>query len=587
MTKIIGIPAPFDPTQDQDITGSWSFSLVNGQLQGLMTDDPTLAAPTYLFGTFNHPVFAPTVKGDRRYIDVATATGYNAILTDGGDGIVAISTHSAAIGTSYVQTYDLNKIVMRGEVLEISDLRYTDTTALATAIPSPVQDQYVMVTGKGLAVYDGAAWVHAADDTTPINSPLTGGGGIETWTPTEVEKVLIIDEPIQSVTITTVGSDLSIDAGVGIGIAKSGPNTRMVSGKNGIYLKMNELDDGTLPAGAYFRVSLTGYPTNQVSSYAPYVRIEKQGDNTWTAYFGGGGLPEAPPVTGIADADIHQAEVCVAFEILDANSITTTAYVAGNSTPIYTHTITTGNATEHYKSLRLNQSSTIGVNMEVLVIGIPASPITGVTQIKSTGILETASYPVARTNKTFQVTGLNYPLNDVISNKIVSNGCLVTFDANDDMVESTAEENNLLFYIDWYYDDTFILDGATYWNNGANGPTSNPYGTLTLGTRREHVVANILTPNGDSLSNYDVISATPMIRSNSMWFTPGWIYGGGGGIGSFAGYHENTSNQKCVVIQSGSVATTNDHSSTGGGTFGTVTLATSPKPARIRIVARK
>ena len=113
----------------------------------------------------------------------------------------------------------------------------------------------------------------------------------------------------------------------------------------------------------------------------------------------------------------------------------------------------------------------------------------------------------------------------------------------------------------------------------------HPHLIHTLGTRREHVVANILTPNGDKLDKYKIISVRPQIRSDSMWLTPGWIYSAGG-QGTTADNHINASSQNCVVIQSGSVRLSND-SAANGGTTNSITASTSPKYARIRIVARK
>jgi len=40
--------SPFDLAADYDTTGEWSYS-INGKVQQLMTDDPTLAAATYAF----------------------------------------------------------------------------------------------------------------------------------------------------------------------------------------------------------------------------------------------------------------------------------------------------------------------------------------------------------------------------------------------------------------------------------------------------------------------------------------------------------------------------------------------------------
>jgi hypothetical protein len=583
MTKIIGISAGFDPTVDQYITGSYRFSLDNGQLQLLLTDDPTLSNPTYIFGIYNHPSWASTVFGDTRLVDNVNGVGYAATVVDGADSYAGIYNNGGEMKLWLEPSSGNVHIQMNADVLQLQGIRYADTTALALAIPNPAQDQYVMVSGKGLAVYDGLAWVHAADDTTPINNALGGGGGIETWTPTELANPLLITGTYTGnpISISQVGSD-SQYTGTSTGIHTSVNFIHTVAGENGVYLKLMTPDNGTLPSGAEFRIAYTdtqtqAFPTTNVS--APFASFVKQVGDVWQCQLG---CINESIYFNIPDAQIHEAEICVSFEIVSDDVATVKVYTSGSGTPVGTKTITQVGKMPYFKFLQFYNGGG-GATITTRVIGVPASPISGVTQFVTSGLVDSTDYPATRADKTFQVTGLSYNLIDATSNKVISNGCLVTFDSNGNLSESTSSANEIVFYHDHAY-RTIMQDGDALWSNGTTQTTLSS-GTMALATRREHVLDQMYTPNGDTLNKYKILNVRPQIRSDSMWLTPGWIYSAGG-QGTTADNHINASSQHCIVIQSGSVRLSND-SGANCGTTNSITASTSAKHARIRIVARK
>lgn len=84
----------FDAAADQTITGAWSFTLTSGEIQGLITDDPTLAAPNYLFGIANDFLAPNTLYEYRRTAygtsgSVGYDSGFNKITGVGSARIIA------------------------------------------------------------------------------------------------------------------------------------------------------------------------------------------------------------------------------------------------------------------------------------------------------------------------------------------------------------------------------------------------------------------------------------------------------------------------------------------------------------------
>ena len=572
-----------DPSLDLSVTGAWKFSTTTSEVQILITDDNTLVSPTYVFGVFNEHSYLPNTFSDIRIIDDANDIGYSSsknMLTN-------VSTTKIGAEDTYVHLSNnglLAKAELHGDLVAITGARYANLTAVNAAIPTPSTDDRVIITGRGEAVYNGSAWVHSADDTTPINDPLIGGSGaIGVWTPTERTIPLILDEAYAVATVVQNGNDLDLTQTAAASLAKvrSNPTCYLQSGKNGLYTKLMN-GAGDLTTASLFEMVLGPYSVASSGStnyvYANFARIV---GNQWTITVGKTGDTST---INVNDVDIIQAEICTVFEILSSTSVTVEVYIASNNTPIITKTVTVAD-TSVYKTPYINFKTAAVALMQIRVIGVPSFSYSGVSQIISTGEVDSTAYPINPEDKTFLVSGLPYNLIDVTANKILSNGCLVTFDSNGDLITSTASENDIVFYLDWYYDEVYYVENNSVWSDGVNASTLNPYGTLTLGTRREHVVANILTPNGDKLDKYEIVSIRPQIRSDSMWLTPGWIYSAGG-QGTTADNHINASSQNCVVIQSGSVRLSND-SAANGGTTNSITASTSPKYARIRIVARK
>lgn len=72
------ITAGLDTASDTVITGSWTFDIVNEGVQCLTTDDPTLAAATYLFGTFYDHSDSPDYIYNYNMVGFGTvgSTGY-------------------------------------------------------------------------------------------------------------------------------------------------------------------------------------------------------------------------------------------------------------------------------------------------------------------------------------------------------------------------------------------------------------------------------------------------------------------------------------------------------------------------------
>lgn len=405
--------------------------------------------------------------------------------------------------------------------------------------------------------------------------------GIYSFQPVERTTGLIIDEAVTNCSFSTVSGNTVITQTLtnATGRSRSNATCHLLTGTEyGIYTKLVNPDNGSLATNSDFSVVLSSYDNITLwhTNYL-FATFQKQGDNTWSVTIGTNGDTS---VVYAADINIHEAEVCTTFEIVNATSAIVNVYVAGLLA--VTNTVTVAD-TSKFKTVHNYIDSASATAMQLAIIATPSSPINGVSQIQSTGEVDTSQYPESRTNKTFQVVGLNYPLLDLTANKVISNGCLVTFDENDNLITSTADENSIVFYLDWNYEELYIQDGDSYWSNGTTASTTCLSGNIALSTRSVSLLTDILTPNGDKLNFYKIKNVRPLIYSDSMWLVPGWIYGGGGGIGTFADYHNGVS----IVIQGGNIALSNDFSNTGGGTFGSVTNATSPKPAKIRIVASK
>lgn len=403
-------------------------------------------------------------------------------------------------------------------------------------------------------------------------------GGLAPWSATELAKPLFLDENISGMAITPSGGNLSLVSDAGGAIVTSNSTTRMVAGKNVLYLKLNAT---LLAANEEFVVYLTNYAESQ-NPYRPFVRFKRDiGGPEWTADVGN--QYSLTPVVVLA-ANIENQEIAVAFQNVDGNNVTITVYTNGSSTPIITKTVTTSNGANYLKTIRLE--STFDESREILLIGTPASPITGTTQIVTSGFVNPSLYPADRLNKSFLVTGLLYPLKDTAANRMISNGCIVSFNGDGALVYSNAKENEILYFFSWNDAGLTIEQGSTVWDNGFTASTvSANSATMPLATRTEHLVSNILTPNGDRLSDYEVINVRPQIRSDNMWLVTGWIYATGG-QGVSSDNHITSSAERAIVIQSGSFQMSS-FSAINSGATANITFAASPKHVRVRVSARK
>ncbi len=306
-----------DPSLDLSVTGAWKFSTTTSEVQILITDDNTLVSPTYVFGVFNEHSYLPNTFSDIRIIDDANDIGYSSsknMLTNA-------STTKIGAEDTYVHLTNnglLAKAELHGDLVAITGARYANLTAVNAAIPTPSTDDRVIITGRGEAVYNGSAWVHSADDTTPINDPLIGGSGaIGVWTPTERTTPLILDEAYAVATVVQNGNDLDLTQTAAASLAKvrSNPTCYLQSGKNGLYTKLMN-GSGDLTTASLFEMVLGPYSVASSGStnyvYANFARIV---GNQWTITVGKTGDTST---INVNDVDIIQAEICTVFEILSS-----------------------------------------------------------------------------------------------------------------------------------------------------------------------------------------------------------------------------------------------------------------------------
>ncbi len=163
----------FDSSTNQTITGSWTFDISGGRSFGA-TDDATLAAPTALFGYFDEPAFAEGLIYISSYgEDSGYGHGFTSYRVKASGVSVANMGASSAGGNASVTVAsvfngDVSQVQLSAAKLNLDSMRYANLAAINAAITSPTTDDIVMVTGQGLAVYNGSDWVLAADDTTAI-----------------------------------------------------------------------------------------------------------------------------------------------------------------------------------------------------------------------------------------------------------------------------------------------------------------------------------------------------------------------------------------------------------------------------------
>lgn len=404
---------------------------------------------------------------------------------------------------------------------------------------------------------------------------------IATWTPTERLTPLIVDEVVSNCTLATVGGNTEITqtSTASTAYARSNASIHLTTGTEyGIYTKLLNPDDASLATNSNFSVTLSNYNNYNISN-SNYVRSEfiKQGDNTWSVSCGNNG--DMSTVIYSADVNIHESEICTTFEITNATSAIVTVYVAGVS--VATNTVTVAD-TSVFKSVHIGIDSASATAMKLAVVGTPASPITGVTQLQLTGEVDETAYPVGCADKTYLVTGLSYNLLGITANKVISNGCLVAFDSNGNLVTSTSDANNIEFYCDWTNEEVYIQEGDTTWSDGVTASTSCPGGNLAINTKTTSSVADILTPNGDKLSNYQVSLPNVEVYAQSKWGDPGFTAYWNGtatqGRGTTAIWDNGD-----ISVQVGEAASTLAGMDSGGA----FTAAFTAIPARVRIHARK
>lgn len=149
-----------------------------------------------------------------------------------------------------------------------------------------------------------------------------------------------------------------------------------------------------------------------------------------------------------------------------------------------------------------------------------------------------------------------------------------------------------IFYVDRAQEDKIFVDGWPFWYDTtvkeytAFTPIQSPSGNSSSGNAPTKLtIDDIITPNGDSLSNYSILYIETQLYagfSSLVWANPGWAYASGANSYGMKSYIRGISEINSVT---GSFRIGERSSITGGGHDLTADIGSAP--SRIKIVCYK